>query len=368
MTFPTIVLPGFATSTLVDLAMLPPKNIWQPLDFIRPPGKKMRAILPYPRHPRYSVAAQARIRAGFPFTALYKKLLHVLRVQLRGAAHDPLVYPFAYDWRLPLELIEEELDRFIGEVIGRARLMARSSPAATLEPKVNLIGHSMGGLVAAGYLASGRTGSTHLRYCQNVNRLITIGTPYAGSTAIVHQMIHGLHRASLRLIPSTYYLLPTADISVLDLFDERNWPATLRASLANYAAQTKMQLDLLAEFLAAARAYRDKLRALAHSQTPWLIVAGMGQSTLAEIGSSMAAGRFVFTAPSRQGDGYVLDVSARPAWLGANQHRSSVWLNNRDYTTSELGSKALNMLGVVRLHTNLPKMDATHRAIVDFLQ
>ena len=368
MICPTIILPGFATSTLVDRATLPSKKVWRPFDVVKPNKENMKKIVPYPHHPEHSADGSARIAADVPFVARYKKLCDDLRAELRKQTGHTAVYPFAYDWRLPLELIEERLDRLIGEIIERTRLMDPDGKIFGPQPKVNLIGHSMGGLIAAGYLASGRAGDTRLRYWECINKLITLGTPYAGSTAIVYEMIHGLHRLTLRLIPATYYLLPDPHICGLDLFNRRTWPAQVIASLDDHAAQVKLQDDLLATFLASARAYRTKLKLLRGTQLPWLVVTGLDQKTRTMIGYQRSGDQFDFAATGQDGDGYVLLPSAMPDFLKENRHLSSIRISAKDYVAGEFGIRMLNALGLVQLHTNLPRMRATRRAVMDFLQ
>jgi len=70
------------------------------------------------------------------------------------------VFAFPYDWRQPLEMTAQKLGDFIQEVADRTKLLAHYHKAGYADdPKVNLIGHSMGGLIIAEYLI--QTGGKH---------------------------------------------------------------------------------------------------------------------------------------------------------------------------------------------------------------
>ncbi|HEX9061072.1 MAG TPA: alpha/beta fold hydrolase, partial [Clostridia bacterium] len=68
------------------------------------------------------------------------------------------VYTFPYDWRLGCDTLADNLGKFI-DSLG--------------EDKVNLVAHSMGGLVSTVYISKGNAG--------RVKKLITAGTPYLGA-------------------------------------------------------------------------------------------------------------------------------------------------------------------------------------------
>lgn len=71
------------------------------------------------------------------------------------------VYFFRYDWRMDNEEIADKLDTFIENEVCASR--------------VNIVAHSMGGLVASRYIVDNS---------ENINKLITIGTPYLGSPKV----------------------------------------------------------------------------------------------------------------------------------------------------------------------------------------
>jgi triacylglycerol esterase/lipase EstA (alpha/beta hydrolase family) len=85
------------------------------------------------------------------------------------------VYTFGYDWRQPLDETESQLASFIDEVVERTRLMRHYVKAGyEAAPKVNLVGHSMGGLVIAGALE-------RLGRRARVAKVATLATPFCGS-------------------------------------------------------------------------------------------------------------------------------------------------------------------------------------------
>ena len=91
------------------------------------------------------------------FTLVYGEIIAEMRHNLTPHANLPVpIYPFAYDWRQPLQLVEADLTTFVDEVTDRTKLLRHYSKAGygskDFPAKVNLVGHSMGGLIIAGYL------------------------------------------------------------------------------------------------------------------------------------------------------------------------------------------------------------------------
>ena len=147
-------------------------------------------------------------------------------------------YEFVYDWRQDNVQTARELSRFIEQV----RL-----DYADPELKVDLVAHSMGGLVARYYLRYGETDTlddnefvVNLHGAKRVRRIILLGAPNLGSVFVLHSFIKGFKigaRAvpteTLVTMPSTYQLFPhalndwivTADGKSLhrDLFDIKIW-------------------------------------------------------------------------------------------------------------------------------------------------
>ena len=74
------------------------------------------------------------------------------------------VYTYDYDWRLDLETTAEDLDKYIDNIL--------EDPDVD---QVNLVGHSLGGLLARQYVTS--SASRALK----VEQVISLGTPYLGA-------------------------------------------------------------------------------------------------------------------------------------------------------------------------------------------
>jgi pimeloyl-ACP methyl ester carboxylesterase len=140
---------------------------------------------------------------GFVGGTGYHRIVSALRTL------DPTrfrVREFPYDWRLSIRRTAKHLESFIGREVTRTRADgARPSD-------IVLVCHSMGGLVARYYLEvlGGR---------ERVSKLITIGTPFAGSVKAVRVLagdaarpLGGLNEmltAAARSFPSVRQLLPS---------------------------------------------------------------------------------------------------------------------------------------------------------------
>jgi pimeloyl-ACP methyl ester carboxylesterase len=159
-----------------------------------------------------------------------------------GQHADPRVrryYVFAYDWRQDNVTSAKRLDALIEQ-------LRRDYDDPTL--KVNLIAHSMGGLISRYYLRYGTADALegdgdfqiNMAGAEKVGTAVLLGTPNLGSVSSLQSMLLG-HRVGLRQIepevlatmPSVYQLLPhpLTDWSVdpagkdldLDLYDVATW-------------------------------------------------------------------------------------------------------------------------------------------------
>ena len=101
-------------------------------------------------------------------------------------ANKPSFFVFPYDWRLPIEynsdLLADYIDCIAKLYIGRMEKF-----------KVNIVTHSMGGLVARRYI---------IDHPSRVNKLITIAAPFLGSPKPLFQMIYGKISVEWSDIPS----------------------------------------------------------------------------------------------------------------------------------------------------------------------
>ncbi len=143
-----------------------------------------------------------------------------------GYVIDTDLFIFAYDWRKNLDTLAGQLDAYLDDLISSGKIEASD--------KVNLVGHSMGGLVARSYLQKYDS--------DKVDKLVTAGSPHLGvidtypiwqgATVIDRpwwqksaiELLTRLNRQSgenqvttvRRLIPSVKDLLPTYDYLILD--------------------------------------------------------------------------------------------------------------------------------------------------------
>lgn len=182
---PVIFVPGIAGTKLFNdenqdgnLEEVWPGNITFSLDddFMLAARLAPNGVDPFMDTPRYNT-----VRTGDPIMsvmgqAVYQTLADFF-VNQRGytLGTDFILCP--YDWRKSLDVIAYDRpgdeDKTLGECINKA---LRLNPGAT---KVNILAHSMGGLLARQYITASDANA------RKVNRLVTLGTPYLGSPKIV---------------------------------------------------------------------------------------------------------------------------------------------------------------------------------------
>ena len=99
-----------------------------------------------------------------PYTSIYDRLNTTLLTNA-GFKLNEDYYIYAYDWRLSMEKQADPLKKYLDNI------MADKQPGT----KINIIAHSMGGLVIRSFLDSYPN-----RY--NFNRILTLGSPHQGTT------------------------------------------------------------------------------------------------------------------------------------------------------------------------------------------
>jgi hypothetical protein len=269
--------------------------------------------------------------------------------------------------------------------------------------KVNLVGHSMGGLVIAGYMS--RYGGD-----RKVARVATIGTPYQGSYEAVIKLTTGTsnlgttppssrERESARVIPALYYLLPSFAGSAIvppgapfsdSLFDAGIWQPSIIQSISVFISKRATNPQnpdgqaqkLFNRFLQQAGGHRktvDSLR-LADcglTENDWLCIAGADSTTRVSLKVTVtnSVPNFDFSSKDRQnswkekdpqvrrltGDGTVPLRGALPKFL---PEEKIVCVTPDDYGYWEFQDKVLT--GVAGFHGIFPNMDMLHRMIVRF--
>ena len=401
---PVVLVPGITATALRDEYPVTPETIWSAVL-----KKEYERTALHPDQLRYEALEPARVRPDQVFEVAYRELIDELRHNLTDRSDAPVpVYPFPYDWRQPLDTVEAQLRAFIDEVIERTSLMRHYFADGYRYPdgKVNLVGHSMGGLVIAGTLQ--RFGAA-----ARVEKVVTLAAPFRGSLEAVLKLTTGLanlgssdsssrERETARLTPALYQLLPSfigavqAGPGVVDnLLDPGAWQPSVAQTLGRYLeihgqqAVTPAQAQAAATalfngLLNGARQHRQRLEALSLEQAglgvnDWLCVAGVGSQTRVYIRIELdPAGqpRLVIDntaqmqdgweaedpdARIRTGDGTVPYLGARASFIPVEK---VVCVSPGDFGYWEVQDKVLAR--EAGFHGILPNMDMLHRLIVRF--
>ena len=261
---PVIIVLAITGSVLRDEYPLPPEPVWDPgllgIEAFDRIALHPESPGPPSEKPFYEALGPSRVTASHAVRVVYGELVELLRRDLPEKGELPVpAYVFSYDWRQDNRLTAARLGDFIAEVIDRANLLRRYSGRCEA---VDLVGHSMGGLVIAACLAAGKhLGSTGR---PRVRRVVTLGTPYLGAvdalakfstgeSEIVGQRRH-TERELARLTPSVFQLLPvyeraffdTASGRPLDLFDPANWQPSIVDSIALSIRESTTRTELAA--------------------------------------------------------------------------------------------------------------------------
>ncbi len=421
---PIVLVHAITASGLHDEYPPDQERVWSPVEMVFREYDRM-ALYPDTGVPegrlRYEAREPALVRPSEMFGVVYKDLISELKHNLSfGPTPVQPVYPFVYDWRQDNARTIVQLRAFVNEVIGRTNLM-RHDPAKTGKPVcdcVDLIGHSMGGLVVAGCIAANADGWSR----KFVRRVVTLGTPFRGANAAIAKIATGggplfgrdgreRERTVARVTPAVYQLLPSFEGALDGLPPEAIWdPATYQSSIhrsiaefigevhadvrltkATEAAKAKREAlgeELLREMLEAAR----KFRALTDSVRPdmirpapeggWLAIVGAGETTLIRTGLAPDTGnpgkkRFNFDDPTftcpdswngktlETGDETVPLRGAIPPW--DEPWRSTVVVTRGDFAfLGELGDRFLT--GQLGLHSVLPLLNLAQRWIINLFR
>jgi pimeloyl-ACP methyl ester carboxylesterase len=393
---PTIVVPGITASYLTDEYPLPPDVVWSVLT------RGHERISLHPDDLRYEAVEPSRVVAGQVFEVAYRELIEELRHNLRPREDLPVpVFAFPYDWRQPLVTSCARLGAFIDEVIARTRLLRHYDSAGYgNDPKVNLIGHSMGGLVIAGYLARAAGKA-------RVHKVATLATPFQGSFEAVARLATGTadlgtgtaasrEREAARLTPALYQLLPGFAEGIhpagASLFDPASWQPSVLATIEEYIrlrglvprgrrARARELFTALLEAAAEERRLTNGLDLAASGLDAdrWLCIVGVDARTRVALTIERPGStpEFVFRSGDRQnqwstgrtpeerrrtGDGTVPFVGAVPSFL---RPENLVCVSPADYGYWELQDRALS--AVSGFHGILPNMDMLHRMLVAHL-
>jgi hypothetical protein len=229
---------------------------------------------------------------------------HYYQGLVNSLANTYEVIPFAYDWRLSIEVAAKELAQEVESVLKRRKTA------------VHFIGHGLGGLVARAFVAGHKV--TWQEVCRRRGRMLMLGAPNNGSYAVAQLLagrgnllpmlrlldplddqdgIHGLTRI-FGSYPALLEILPE------ELLRPEGWQ-----SLPGASAPSAASLD-------AARQVREKL---AGAVDPEHMVYVAGSAPLTPAGYS--EGEFTATT---LGDGRVTYDSGKlkgvPAWVMDAEH------------------------------------------------
>jgi len=387
---PVIVVPGITASDLHDAYHLPPEAVWTTVR-----EHRYERITLHPGDQRYELRQPARVVPGGPFPMIYEDLIEELRDGLSEEQGAPTpVYPFGYDWRLPLDQTEQSLAAFVREVVLRTRLTEhyRDSEWAD-DPTVSLIGHSMGGLIIAGYIERDES--------PLVDKVVTLGSPFQGSHEAILKVATGTadlgegsgkarERRMARMTPSLYHLLPSFEGALTveddaqgDIFSPGAWQPSVVRTLEQQVEGWSISGDeLFTKMLDEAALHRARLAELrladrGMSETDWLVIAGVGAETRVGLRVRLdekGAPRFDLRSAERRndwgtdagwrdtGDGTVPLAGAIPHFMDESR---LVCVTPDDFGYWELGDRTLSR--VAGFHGLLPKMNMLHRLILRFL-
>jgi pimeloyl-ACP methyl ester carboxylesterase len=390
---PVIVLPGITATTLHDLYPVEPEEVWTALL-----NKDYTRIALHPDDVRYEAREPARVSPFNPFGLVYGDLVESLRHELTAKADRPTpVFGFGYDWRQDATRTADRLDEFIDEVLARTALLPhyRQQPPRA----VDLVGHSLGGLVTARYLWSRQQAGTESK----VRRVVTMAAPFRGAIDAMQKLSMGMgsltgpdpkarEREAARTIPAVYQLLPSYPGAVSfdpgvtkNIFDIKAWQPSILATLREYIRLQKARITveaLLAQYLAVARSFIDSVNAidpakvLPEKDAGWLAIVGVNVTTQVQAQIVLERGRprFAFPPPvnrysepppgnEQTGDHTVPFRGACPDFLDRER---LVCVTMDDLSFWEVRDRLLAEFA--GLHSFLPKINHVQRLTARFLR
>ncbi|MES9876585.1 MAG: alpha/beta fold hydrolase [Candidatus Sedimenticola sp. PURPLELP] len=398
---PVIVIPGISATSMDDRYPVKPNELWSAVL-----NKEYERISLHPDNPRFEAVEPSLVRPGQIFSLVYADLVAALRYDLTSRSDHPTpVFPFPYDWRQKLEITGDQLHEFIEEVIARTRLL-RHYKGYGEAPKVDIVGHSMGGLVTGEYLH--KYGSRG-----RVGKVATLGTPFQGAVEAVVKLLTGMgnlsgtpprerEREASRSMASVYQLLPSFAKSIIpvgdpkpekDLYKVSAWQPGILESLEEYIRLHSVEPGnrqtrgvraeaLLQTFLRQAKKHRSRIDNLDLSSAglnkdDWMAVVGMGAKTRIsltvgrdrrgprfEINNDQFVNHWKGDKTSRlTGDSTVPLNGAIPRFLDEEQ---IIAVTPDDFGFWEISDQAI--LGVSGFHAILPRLNLSQRLVLKHLK
>ncbi|MEI6045681.1 MAG: hypothetical protein WCS37_15145 [Chloroflexota bacterium] len=179
-----------------------------------------------------------------PITGIYTNLIEGL--ERIGYVQGVSLFAFPYDWRLGLKELGMRLGREIKRIqhLSSAEAQKRSTVKVNYS-KVDLLGHSMGGLVCRAYIQSNA-------YAGEVSRLALVATPNFGAVAAYYGYEGG---------ETSYIGVPTANAkSMIGLLEARECRNLLNRMILTYrSVRGQAKYDMQAYLSQRTTAVRDLL-------------------------------------------------------------------------------------------------------------
>lgn len=190
------------------------------------------------------------------------------------------LFIFAYDWRRSIAENAASLARFVQEKRDLLQSLNRQTGKSDQSVRFDLIGHSMGGLIARYYVQYGNAplGGNKSKLpaltwagAENVRKVIMVASPNSGYTDTLLEVNNGLVLADLApsipgyvlaTFPSYYQMLPDADQKsvriadskkYVDIYDVANWKKHHWGLLAEDSATQQFLANIMPEFSAEQR-------------------------------------------------------------------------------------------------------------------
>jgi alpha-beta hydrolase superfamily lysophospholipase len=233
------------------------------------------------------------------------------RVALRRKA----VLTFAYDWRRSIESAATALAAAAERHLEQWRRSWQNIPLEERrqlpEPKLTLVGHSMGGLVARWFAEVG--GGRNL-----IRQIITLGTPFAGSLNAVQVLANGDYlprgllapalRDTARTFSGLYELAP-----LYQCVEDYSHP-TLRTITAADIASVGANTDRAAAAIEIHKRLSAAVQAAGAARSPIRALVGTQQPTLQTVRFHEGTATFAkqLRGEDHRGDGTVYRYSAAP--------------------------------------------------------
>jgi pimeloyl-ACP methyl ester carboxylesterase len=307
----TVILPGIMGSRLQrpdgSEAWLNVGNVFGHHDLRLPPTLPLEASRDSLR-PFGLIGVDALIPRLFGFTE-YADLLGFLekagfrRNQRKTGARGAIFHVFTYDWRRDLVESARRLGAYLD-----ALAVARREPDA----KFNILGHSMGGLIARYYLRYGDAepgGPVTWAGARRISQLILVATPNAGSIFSLNAALNGnpvgmsnttLSARVIAHMPAIYQLMPPRGATPLvnrkgdpldvDLHDVETWRRSGWGPWNPNDDATEDERHFVAALLDRGRVFHEAMARSPDSPCP-VTVTAMGGDCLPTLTRAAAAER-----------------------------------------------------------------------------